>query len=45
MILEDANPAQWCVFVFAGMVVEAMFVIVVGMAVQGSQGWDWRLST
>ena len=42
-IPEVVNEFKWVVFVFAMMAIEAMFVIVVGMAIQGQQGWNWKL--
>ena len=38
-----ANQFEWIVIVFALMAVEAMFVLIVGMAIQGHQGWSWKL--
>ena len=42
-IARIANQFEWIVVVFAMMVVEAMFVIVIGMATEDHQGWNWRL--
>ena len=44
-MVEAVNRLQWIVFIFAVMVVEAMFIIVIGMSIQGHEGWDWKLSS
>ena len=44
-ITSQASPLDLIVLMFGAMTVEALFVIVIGMASQKYQGWDWKSSS